>query len=413
MKFQPSFVASTLSVGVAVIVLFGAITVGLAILLLSPPASDVVRLAVFLAASGGASLAVALAFLRLYRGSLFRGIRGKLFLAVLLSAGLVLANVGFTAYLMFLSSHDLQLTALLLLFSFGIAMFFAVTTANIFQARLAILLNGIERMGSGEFSEPIALASGDELDEIAAAFNAMATRLAAAAAAQREGEEARRELIAAVSHDLRTPLATMRAMIESINDGIVTDAATITRYHRTMQAEVVYIGQLIDDLFELSQLDSGVLRLAPETCSISDLISDTVEALRPQAESRNLILLGDVADPLPNVTIDMQRMQRVLYNLVQNAIRHTPEDGSVLIRATANEREIRISVEDTGEGIEPHELTRVFERFFRGDRSRSREDAGSGLGLTIAKGIVELHGGTIWATSERDRGATFTFALPT
>jgi signal transduction histidine kinase len=137
-----------------------------------------------------------------------------------------------------------------------------------------------------------------------------------------------------------------------------------------------------------------------------------VEALRPQAEQRNLMLLGEVSPSLPAVEIDVPRMQRVLYNLVQNALRHTPADGSIVIRAFATDDDVRISVEDTGEGLEPHELPRVFDRFYRGDRARSREEAGSGLGLTIARGIVELHGGTIWALSERGQGAAFTFALP-
>jgi signal transduction histidine kinase len=225
-------------------------------------------------------------------------------------------------------------------------------------------------------------------------------------------EEARRQLIEAVSHDLRTPLATMRAMIESINDGIVTEPETISRYHRTMQREIAYLSRLIDDLFELSQLDSGLLQLHPEASNVRDLVSDTLEALKPQADQRRLVLCGEVPDYLPDVVMDVPRMQRVLYNLVQNALRHTPADGSVVIRALDTGDEVQVSVEDTGEGVEPDELPKIFERFYRGSRARSREEAGSGLGLTIAKGIVELHGGRIWAVSERYQGAVFTFALP-
>jgi signal transduction histidine kinase len=185
-----------------------------------------------------------------------------------------------------------------------------------------------------------------------------------------------------------------------------------TKYALGSVLNHVLMHQTVIGLETRKQLDSGLLELHRERSSISDLVSDTVEALRPQAEQRNLILLGDVSPALPEVEIDVPRMQRVLYNLVQNALRHTPADGSILIRAFATAEEIRVSVEDTGEGIESHELARVFERCYRGDRARSREEAGSGLGLTIAKGIVELHGGTIWAFSERGEGAAFTFALP-
>jgi signal transduction histidine kinase len=406
----PDSIAATIRAGGFTVAVLTAATLGLAALLLEPTTNDLVQLGIFLPVSAVVSLALALGFTEIYRGDLFHGIRGKLLLAAALSAGLVLVNVGFTAYLMFLSSHDLKLTVLLLAFSCGIAAFFALVTANRYQRQVAVLVEGVRNLGAGQTA--IEVHSGDELEDIGDAFNALMLRLNEAAAARRDIEEARRQLIIAVSHDLRTPLATMRAMIESINDGIVTDSETVARYHRTMQAEIAYLSRLIDDLFEVSQLDSGLLQLRRERSSISDLVSDTVEALRPQAEQRNLMLLGEVSPSLPAVEIDVPRMQRVLYNLVQNALRHTPAEGSILIRAFATDDDVRISVEDTGEGLEPHELPRVFDRFYRGDRARSREEAGSGLGLTIARGIVELHGGKIWALSERGQGAAFTFALP-
>ncbi len=397
------------AVTVAVLTL---LTLALAKVLLAPPSSDLTKLGAFLVVSGSSSLALAFALSTHYRGALFRGVRGKLVLAAVLSAALVLVNVSFTAYLMFFSSHDLTLAALLLVFASGIAAFFAVVTANRYQREVAHLVAGVQMLDGDAPHPAIDVRTGDELQDIGEAFNALISRLDDASRTRRDIEEARRQLIIAVSHDLRTPLATMRAMIESINDGIVTEAETISRYHRTMQAEIGYLSRLIDDLFEVSQLDSGLLELHCESSSISDLISDTVESLRPQAEQRKLVLAGEVAESLPSVDIDVSRMQRVLYNLVQNAMRHTPADGSVIVRAFAFDKEVRVSVEDTGDGLEPGELTRVFERFYRGDRARSREEAGSGLGLTIAKGIVELHGGTIWARSEQGEGAAFVFAIP-
>jgi signal transduction histidine kinase len=402
----------TLGSGLLVLASLTALTIALAAILLGAPGHDLLLMALFLAASGGVSLVLGILLVSRYKGRLFHGIRGQLLAAVVLAAALVLVNVGFTAYLMFLSPHDLQLMVLLMLFSLGIAGFFAVTVADAFHSTLAVLLRGVGLMGEGQLDTRVEIASGDELEDLAHAFNTMAQQLETAFAVQREMEEARRHLIGAVSHDLRTPLATMRAMVESINDGVVTDQETIQRYHRTMQTEIAYLSRLIDDLFELSQIDSGLLELRPETSNVGDLVSDTLEALRPQADQRQLKLQGEVAGYLPSVVMDVPRMQRVLYNLVQNALRHTPPDGSVLIRAKDTGVEIEISVEDTGEGVETDDLPRIFERFYRGNRARNREEAGSGLGLTIAKGIVELHGGRIWAESQRGSGASFVFTVP-
>jgi signal transduction histidine kinase len=401
-----------LIMGSCVLVGLTTLTILLSVALLNPPTPDLVKLALFLPVSGGLSLLLGAGVPSLLRSRLLRGVRGKLLIAVFLSAGLILLNVGFTAYLMFLSSHDVKLLSILMVFSIGISAFFAVTVANAFNSTLRNLLDGVRTIGEGKLDTRIAVESGDELEDIGAAFNMMASQLEDAFERQRDLEEARRNLIASVSHDLRTPLATMRAMVESINDGVVTEEETIGRYLRTMQGEISYLSRLIDDLFELSQIDSGTLQLRPEPTNISDLVSDALEALRPQAEQRRLRIEGAAGEQLSNVVIDVPRMQRVLYNLVQNAIRHTPLDGTVIIRAKDAGEEIEISVEDTGEGIVGDELPHVFERFYRGDRARKRTDAGSGLGLTIAKRIVELHGGRIWAISNVGEGATFTFTVP-
>jgi signal transduction histidine kinase len=371
-----------------------------------------IQVGIFLPLSGSLSLALCAIVPTLLRQRALRGVQAKFLIGIVLTGGIVLLNVGFTAYLMFLSSHDLKLLASLMVFSLGISAFFAVTLANAFRATLQTLLNGVRAIGEGELQTRISVESGDELEDISIAFNQMAARLDEAFGRERDLEDARRHLISAVSHDLRTPLATMRAMVESINDCVVTDEETIRRYLRAMQGEIGYISRLIDDLFELSQIDSGLLQLRPEQSSVGDLVSDTLEALRPQAEQRHLRLDGDVDGFLPNVVMDVPRMQRVLYNLVQNALRHTPPDGSIRIRAVDSGSEVAISVEDTGEGVDAAELPRVFDRFYRGSKARTRDAAGSGLGLTIAKGIVELHGGRIWAQSERGQGATFVFTVP-
>lgn len=399
--------------GAATLLTLTAVVMALAVLLLDPPRSDLVSMCVFLLVSGGLSLALVAGVLRVRPGSVLRTLRGKLLFALVLSAALTAANVGFTAYLMFISSHDLKLLSLLVLFSLGMSAFFAVAISRSFHSGLEDLLTAVRAMGAGNLNARASVTSGDELDELGRAFDAMAGRLEAAFARQRDLEQARRQLVAAVSHDLRTPLATMRAMVESINDGVVSDKGTVQRYLNLMQGEIEYLSRLIDDLFELSQIDAGLLELHREQANLRDLISDTLEALSAQAEQRRLVLHGEVDEALPLVVVDTRRVQRVLYNLVQNAVRHTPSDGTIVIRAVDAGDEVQISVADTGEGIAAEDLPEIFQRFGRaGNKARVRSHAGSGLGLSIARGIVELHGGRIWAESVEGKGATFTFALP-
>jgi signal transduction histidine kinase len=401
-----------LAYGIGVLAALTLLTIAFAELVLQPPTRDLLLLAVFLPASGGISLVLMLMVPSLYSG-LLRGIRGKLLAGVLLSAGLVLVNVGFTAYLMFLSAHDLKLLSVLFVFSVGVSAFFAYAVAESFHATLQRLLAGVEAVGAGSLSTRVEVETDDELGQLARAVNHMAAELQAAYMSRDDMEEARRQLIGAVSHDLRTPLATMRAMVESINDGVVDDSETIARYHQSMQAEIAYLSRLIDDLFELSQIDSGLLQLRLEPGNLSDLVSGTLEVLSPHAQQRGVALRGEVDGTIPLVSMDTPRMQRVLYNLVQNAVRHTPSDGTIVIRAVDAGPDVEVSVIDSGEGIEEGDLSRIFERFYRGaNKARSRDDGGSGLGLTIAKGIVELHGGRIWAHSVAGQGARFTFALP-
>ena len=201
-------------------------------------------------------------------------------------------------------------------------------------------------------------------------------------------------------------------MVESINDGVVTDLETVRRYLNTVQVEVENLSQLISDLFELSQIDSGVLELHLETSSIPDLISDTVESMSAQAAASNLTLRGAVDEDVSPVVMDARRVQRVLYNPVQNSIRYTTADGTIHIRASDAGAEVQVEVSNTGTGIPEQELSRLFQKFARSDLSRSRNSGGAGLGLSIAKGIVEAHGGRIWVESAVGKGSTFSFALP-
>jgi signal transduction histidine kinase len=201
-------------------------------------------------------------------------------------------------------------------------------------------------------------------------------------------------------------------MVESINDGVVTDQPTIRRYLQHLQREAEYLSRLIDDLFELSQIDAGLIALQLNWANLQDVVSDTLESVSAQAAQQRLAVEGMVDEGLPPVLMDTRRVQRVLYNLVQNALRHTPSEGAIRIEAKDAGPDVCVVVSDTGEGIPAEDLPRVFEQFYRGDHARSRDSSGGGLGLSIAEGIVAAHGGRIWVESVVGQGSTFTFTLP-
>ena len=402
------------SVALAAATLLGMTTlvVLLTVVLLSPPLKDLAAIASFLLISGGATVVLGLVAPRLPSPPWLGSLRSKFFFVSVVTAILALVNVGFTAVLMFLSGHDLALLAGLLGFSVGMAIFVAFALSEQTSRSIRELLDGVRRMSAGRLDSRVSIHTNDEVGELASAFNTMTDRLRSSFGRERELEQARRELVSAVSHDLRTPLASIRVMLESINDGVVSDPATVGRYIRTSLTEVENLSQLVNDLFELSQIDAGVLDLHMEAASLQDLISDTLESMSAQAAVHNLSLQGSLDGEITPVVMDTRRVQRVLYNLVQNSIRHTPPDGTIQIRARDVGAEVQVEVADTGEGIQEKDLSRLFEWSYRTDRSRSRESGGAGLGLSIARGIVEAHGGRIWVESVVGQGSTFSFTLP-
>lgn len=401
-----------LAAGLATMLALVGLVLGIVVVFLHPPGGDLLAMAIFLIISGGVTVAIGAIAGRFGLPGWAGTIRGRLVLISLITAILALANVGFVALLMFLSTHDLALLAGLLVFSFGLSLVVSFSISEDTARRLREISEAVRSINAGSLETRVPVRMRDEVGELASALNAMVQRLQAGFAREREVENARRELFRAVSHDLRTPLASIRAMIESINDGVVSDEETVRRYLRTMQSEVESLNQLVSDLFELSQMDAGVLALHTEPASLQDLISDTLESISAQAAKRGLNLQGDVAPTLAPVAMDSHRIQRVLYNLLQNSLRHTPPDGSIYIRALDAGDEVEVQVADTGEGIAPQDLPRLFERSYRADPSRSRDSGGSGLGLSIAKGIVEAHGGRIWVQSQPGNGSVFTFTLP-
>ena len=266
--------------------------------LLRPAAGDLAALSTFLLVCGGVTTLVGLAAARWGLPRQITSIRAKLMLMCLLTATLALVNVGFIAFLMFISRHDLALLAGLLGFSLGISIFVAFAFSQSITGSIHEVLAAVRAMNTGNLSTRAPVLSSDEVGELASEFNDMAERLEISFARERELEQARTELMRAVSHDLRTPLASIRAMVESINDGVVTDPETIARYLRSTQTEVENLSQLIDDLFDLAQMDAGVLELHLENSSLQDMISDTLESMSAQAASRQLTLKGTVDEEL-------------------------------------------------------------------------------------------------------------------
>lgn len=236
---------------------------------------------------------------------------------------------------------------------------------------------------------------------------ALAARLAMEERAAREVEEARRSLVAAASHDLRTPLASLRLLVESIDDGVAT-GETRDRYLKEIRTHVAVLSGLIDDLFELSRIEAGEISWTMRQVELRALIDEAVAAMRAAAAERGVEVSADLPAEALLAQANAEKVQRVLFNLIQNAIRHTPADGSVTVRARPAGKGVEVEVDDSGEGIPAADGERVFEAFYRGDASRGED--GAGLGLAISKAIVEAHGGRIWL-EPGDPGTRVRFTL--
>jgi signal transduction histidine kinase len=390
-----------------------AITLVLSAALFGVPRTDLPGVALLLLGAGGGVGLAALLLLRPVVLARLGGVRGHLVGAGLVGSLLLLGMVLTGARAMFISAHDRSLLLTMLLFASLLAVGFSLYGAAPLARRVEQLRRGTAQLAGGDLGAKVPIEGHDELAALAADFNLMAQDLAEASAREKEAERARRDLIAAVSHDLRTPLASTRALIEAVADGVVEDPEKQARYLASARSELEKLGRLVDDLFELSRIDAGALRLNLEEASLRDLISDTLSGFRHQAERKGVSLVGEVSDGVDPVLANPPRLQRVLYNLVSNALRHTPADGTIVLRAEPGEGMVRVEVSDTGEGIVPEDLSRVFERSFRGERSRTRIEAGdgAGLGLAIARGLIEAHGGEMSVESQPGEGARFYFTL--
>ncbi len=410
--WRRSLYAALLVVGVMLVTTGSAAWVGAAV---EGDAATFGNMALILSMATLVLLPVLVVILRLDLLGRIERIRLKLFVAVVVgqAVALVVAVVAARSKLMPIKQPADGLFAVLLVYAavLSLALFYLLATSM--TAALGTIRAAAGRIAEGDLETRVEVETRDELAELAADLNAMAARLGVAARRERAMEQSRRELIAAVSHDLRTPLAAIRATIEAILDGVVTDEETVARYLRTMHDGTRELSRLIDDLFELSRIEAGALTLAPAPTALADLVSETLERMGPQAAARAVTLTGSAEERLPLAPLDARLIGRVLVNLVDNALRHTPPGGCVEVSVHGDAATVGVTVADTGEGIAPADLPHVFDRFYRGEKSRSREHGGAGLGLAISRGIVDAHGGAIWAEPAQPRGARITFTLPT
>jgi signal transduction histidine kinase len=324
----------------------------------------------------------------------------------------VVAGTVATSRAMFLSGHDLGVISLVAGVAGVVAILFALAVGSALARWSRELRDEARRFGeSGSF---VSDSSGPaEFIELSEELRRTSERLAESRARELALEQSRRELVSWVSHDLRTPLAGLRAMTEALEDGLADDPS---RYHRQMRNEVDRMVRMVDDLFELSRIHAGVLRLSPQPVALGDVVSEAIAGADSVARARGVRLGGKVEEDVL-VTADPAGLSRVVSNLLMNAIRHTPADGVVEINARAVPEGVELSVTDGCGGMREEDIPRVFDVGWQGSHARTPDHlgatggAGAGLGLAIVKGIVEAHRGRV-AVTNNEPGCQFLVTLP-
>lgn len=325
--------------------------------------------------------------------------------AGLVAAGLVALGVAVGAWRMFLSVHDLHVLAVVLAVAAGLSVVFAVGITRSLRVDLAAVRRTADQVASGDLTARTGVMRTDELGAAAGALDLMVTRLAEADELRRRDDEARRTLLTSVGHDLRTPLAALQAAVEALQDGLAADP---DRYLRAMSRDVEHLRALVDDLFLLARIEAGELALDRQSLDLAELADETIEAMAPMASNRHVELQLEAAGGVP-VQGGPQALGRVMRNLVDNAIRYAPAQSRVLIRVL-NGDGATVEVLDDGPGFDHSLVPTAFDTFSRADPSRNRETGGAGLGLAIARGVIEAHGGEIWVAA--GPGGRVGFRLP-
>jgi signal transduction histidine kinase len=352
--------------------------------------TEVALVLAFATLAAGVVLAFALRLLPTVRLQLV----GLALLAVVLPLGGVLAS----GWVMFHMHDDAKILAVSSAAALS-AVVGALLLARWIVKPLENLRSASARLASGDLTVRASEQGPEELAEVGTDFNSMAASI-------ERLFEARRELVAWASHDLRTPLASMQAMLEAIDDGL----AEPDEYVPALRERVAVLSGLVDDLFELARIDAGVLTLQLQTTSLDGVVDSCVRGLRAEASAKGISLETRIEPAAPHVRCAPEKVERVLYNLLTNALRHTPADGSIAVVVEPDGNEVAVAVEDTGDGVDTETAERMFERFWRGESSRTT--SGSGLGLAIARGLVEAQGGRIWTENRPQGGARVVFTLP-
>jgi signal transduction histidine kinase len=368
--------------------------------------SEISHLLALILPAALATAAVALLAGRLLAGA---SMRQRFLATALVAAAAAIANLGVLAMSMSVSSHDATLVAVLLVYAAAAGAAAALVLARSSAEGVERLETAAERMGAGDLDVRVGpLGAGRELDELAATLDLMASRLQDSHLREREAETVRRDLITTVSHDLRTPLASLRAMVEAIDEGVVDDPPSLRRYVLEMRRAVLQLSGMVDDLFELTQLDAGAIEAETERIRVAEAIEGAVATVAAVAHDKGV----DIRTAVDGVGDEAcsPRLVRVLQNLLVNAVRHTPADGTIRVEASRDGPSLALVVSDTGEGIAPEALPHVFEPFYRADAARA--GGGAGLGLALARRIVEALGGAIDAQSPPAGGATFAVRVP-
>lgn len=381
------------------------------------PADEAVRLVVQSSLGAAVTGLVVSGLLFVLRG---RPIGFQVALAALAPVLAVALGVGWAASQMFITTHDLWVLWVVLVGAGTVGLVVAVLLGRRVAEASASVGDMARRLGergpgsrlrqgvgSSPSTGPHELATlADELEQTSA-------RLADSQAQAAALERSRRQLVSWVSHDLRTPLAGIRAMVEALEDRVVEDPETVARYHRTMRHEADRLAGLVDDLFELSRIHAGALALDLRPVALDELIGDAVAGASIAARAKGIVLADQVDDPAPVVELSTPEMARVFRNLLDNAIRHTPPGETVVVHAALSDvgSTVEVWVQDGCGGIPEGELHQLFDVAYRGDTARTPGDGGAGLGLAVARGLVEAHRGHLSVRNEGE-GCRFTVSLP-
>jgi signal transduction histidine kinase len=340
----------------------------------------------------------------------FTSLRRQFALSAAVVVGVILIAVLAASQLMFVSEHDALLVSAIVVGAGLVALRVGDLVARGVARDVGTVSAGLEAVGRGDRDLRLGSTARDEIGALARSADSMAEQLGEGERARAASEAARRQLVASVSHDLRTPIASLRLLVEAVDDEIV-DESTRRRYLATMQTQIGSLSAMIDDLFELSRIEAGDIEWSMRQVELAVLVDETVAAMRPEARARRVEVRSELDDARLSARADPEKIQRVLFNLIRNAIRHTPADGSVTVRAEAGAEAVQIEVADTGDGISEEDRSRAFEPFYRGGGEAARDSDGAGLGLAICRAIVETHGGHIWI-GPSEQGTRVRFSLP-